>query len=167
MPFINQNNEIHYKTSFFKIRNHIELDEITFNSFDHTLMFGINRAEISSVANAIRRFAELEAAKDIINELNNNDIILIDGDLKASMTNETTYLDELYKKAIEKNITISALSKTSELFTDKGNALIPVLNEISPAKEGYYYPLVKINNNDHKADIHIVKLNKNSKYYYN
>ena len=159
---INKENNIVYKTEFFGLNK----NRIEFDSFDETIRQGNHRISISSIGNVIRRFAELEAAKDIINELNNNDIILIDGDLKASMTNETTYLDELYKKAIEKNITISALSKTSELFTDKGNALIPVLNEISPAKEGYYYPLVKINNNDHKADIHIVKLNKNSKYIF-
>ena len=109
---------------------------------------------------------ELEIAKDVISELDNNDIILLDGDLKASITNEIDYLDELCKKGIGKNIIICALAKTSELFTEKGNALIPILNEISPGKEWYYYPLVEINNKNHRVDMYIVKLNKSSKHIF-
>lgn len=157
---INQENNIIYKTQFFELNK----EEIKFNSFDETIRQGKHRISISSIGNVIRRFAELETAKDMVNELDNEDIIILDGDLKASITNEIDYLEELYKKAIEKNITICALSKTSELFTEKGNALIPILNEIAPNKEWYYYPLVKINNKAHKVNMYIVKLHKNSGY---
>jgi len=158
----NKEDDIIYKTQFFGLNK----DKLEFDSFDETIRQGKHRISISSIGNVIRRFLEVETAKNITNELNNNDIILIDGDLKASITNEINYFNELYKKAIEKDITIAALSKTSELFTEKGNALIPVLNEISPEGEWSYCPLVKINNENHKADIHIVKLNKNSKYIF-
>lgn len=157
---INQDNNLIYKTKFFGLNK----EEIKFNSFDETIRQGRHRISISSIGNAIRRFTELETAKNIINELNHNDIILIDGDLKASITNEINYFNGLYKKAIEKNIIICAISKTSELFTEKGNALIPTLNELSPEKEWYYYPLVEINNKNHKVDMYIVKLHKNSRH---
>lgn len=159
---INQNNNLLYKTKFFGLNK----EEIKFNSFDETIRQGHHRISISQIGNAIRRFTELETAKGIISELDNNDIILIDGDLKASITNEINYLNKLYEKAIEKNIIICAISKRTELFTEKGNALIPVLNEIAPNKEWYYYPLVEINNKVHKVDMHIVKLNKNSKHIF-
>lgn len=157
---INQENNIIYQTEFFGLNK----ETIKFDSFDETIRQGKHRISISNIGNVIRRFTEIETAKDIVNELNNNDIILFDGDLKASITNEIDYLDGLYKKAIEKNIIICAISKTSELFTEKGNALIPILNEISPDEEWYYYPLVEINNENHKVDVYIVKLYKNSKY---
>jgi len=157
---INHENNIIYKTKFFGLNK----EEINFDSFDETIRQGRHRISISQVGNAIRRSIEIETAKTIINELNNSDIILIDGDLKASITNEIDYLNKLYQKAIEKNITICAISKTSELFTEKGNALIPILNEISPEREWYYYPLVEINNKSHKVNMYIIKLNKNSKY---
>jgi len=159
---LNQENNITYKTQFFGLNK----NTINFDSFDETIRQGKHRISISSIGNVIRRFVELETTKDIINELDNNDIIIIDGDLKASITNEIDYLNELYKKGVEKNIIICALSKTSELFTEKGNALIPVLNEIAPDKEWYYHPLVEINNKNHKVDMYIVKLNKNSKYIF-
>lgn len=159
---INQQNNIIYKTNFFGLNK----EEINFDSFDETIREGKHRISISQIGNAIRRFIELETAKTIIKELNNNDIILTDGDLKASITNEIDYLNKLYQKAIEKNIIICALSKTSELFTEKGNALIPILNKISPNNEWYYYPLVEISNKVHKVDMYIIKLNKNAKYIF-
>lgn len=158
----NKEDNIIYKTEFFGL----DKQKLEFDSFDETIRQGKHRISISSIGNVIRRFMELETAKNIINELENKDIIVIDGDLKASITGETNYLGELYKKAIEKNITLTALSKTSELFTETGNALIPILNQISPSNEWYYYPLVEINNEAHKVDMHIVKLHKNSKYIF-
>src|SRR3989344_9488929 len=65
---VNKNDEIYYKTALFGINSPINLEEISFSSFDHTLMVGINRAEIRSVANAIRRFLELKAAKHLADE---------------------------------------------------------------------------------------------------
>lgn len=159
---ISQGDSITYKTKFFGS----DKGAISFDSFDETIRQGNHRISISSIGNAIRRFAELETAKEAINDLNSDDIILLDGDLKASITNEIGYLDELYKKLVEKSITIAALSKTSELFTEKGNALIPVLSEIAPEKEWYYYPLVEISNKSHKVDMYIVKLNKSSRYIF-
>lgn len=157
---INKENNIIYKTQFFGLNK----EEISFDSFDETIRQGKHRISISSIGNVIRRFTEIEIANGIVDELESNDIILLDGDLKASITNEIDYLYELHKKAIEKNVVVCALSKTSELFTEKGNALIPILNEIAPNTEWYYYPLVQIDNKTHKVDMHIVKLNKNSKY---
>ena len=159
---INQENNIIYKTKFFGL----DKEEIKFNSFDETIRQGNHRISISQIGNTIRRFLELETAKNIIKELQNKDIILIDGDLKASITNETNYLDRLYQKAIKKNVVIAAISKTSELFTEKGNALIPILNEIAPDNEWYYNPLVEINNPAHKVNLYIVKLNQNSRYIF-
>ena len=158
----NKDNNIIYKTEFFNSKK----DKIEFDSFDETIRQGHHRVSISSIGNAIRRFSELETAKDLIDELNQKDIIVLDGDLKESITNEKHYFEELYKKAVEKQVMVCSISKTSELFTEKGNALIPVLSDIAPSGEWYYFPLVIIKNPAHRSDIYIVKLNKSSKYIF-
>ena len=101
---VNQNSEIHYKTSFFKLKNSVELDEIYFSSLDRTLMSGVNRAEISNAANAIRRFAELRIAKIISERDNFCDIIVLDGSLQSTFTNESKHLDELYESCTKNSV---------------------------------------------------------------
>ncbi len=162
---INKNNEIYYKTSFFKTKNSIELEEISFNSFDHTLMLGINRAEISSIANAIRRFAELKLSKLIADE-RVADIIVLDGNLQNTLTNENKYLAELYESCIKNNVILTALSKTSSLFTDNGNLLSVVLDNINTLSSWFYYPVVEINSINHKADMFFVKFHDKSKHIF-
>ena len=162
---INKNNEIYYKTSFFKTKNYIELEEISFNSFDHTLMLGTNRAEISSVANAIRRFAELRLAKQIAEE-KKADILVLDGNLQSTLTNENKYLNELYESCNKNNVVLTALSKTNSLFTENGNLLSIVLDNISNLPSWFYYPIVEINNNNHKAEMFFVKFHNKSKHVF-
>ena len=160
---LNKDEEIVYKTEFFGLNK----EKIEFNSFDETIRQGRHRISISNIGNVIRRFIELETATKLIDELGDGDIILMDGDLKASITNEADYFSELYGKALDKKVVVSALSKTNELFTEKGNALIPVLKELEPNSiPWYYFPLVEISNNSHQVDIYIVKLNRNSKYVF-
>ena len=168
---VNEKNEICYKTSFYGLKNSNFLDkpnfldEISFSSFDHTLMLGINRAEISSVANAVRRFAELRMAK-IISENNFCDIIVLDGNLQSTITNENDYLNELYESCSKNDVVLSALSKTTSLFTDNGNLLSVVLENISALLTWFYYPVVDIKNRNHKAEMFFVKFHKSSKHIF-
>ena len=162
---INQNNEIHYKVSFFQIRNNIGFEEMSFSSFDRTLMLGINRAEISSVANSLRKFAELKVAKSI-SDGKIADIIVLDGNLQSTLTNENNYLNELYGSCSKNNIILTALSKTTSLFTDNGNLLSVVLSSISNYPSWFYYPIVEIKNFNHKAEMFFVKFHKDSKHIF-
>ena len=162
---INQNNEIYYKTSFFRTKNSIDLEEISFNSFDHTLMLGVNRAEISSVANAIRRFAELKVAKLIADD-KIGDIIVLDGNLQSTLTNENKLLNELYESCNKNNVVLTALSKTTSIFTDNGNLLGVVLDNISNLPSWFYHPIVKIDNSSHQAEMFFVKFHDKSKHVF-
>jgi len=160
-----EKNEIYYKTSFFKTKNAFELNEINFSSFDHTLMVGINRAEVSSVANAVRRFAELRLAK-IISDQKIADIIVIDGNLQSTVTNEKKYMEELYESCLKNNVILTALSKTTTLFTDNGKLLSVVLNKISPFSSWYYHPIFDIKSINHKAEMFFAKFHSRSKHIF-
>ena len=161
-----QSNEICYKTSFFQTKNHaIDLKEISFSSFDHTFMLGINRAEISSVANAIRRFAELKIAK-VVSDGNLADVIVLDGNLQSTLTSENEYLNQIYESCSKNGIILSALSKTTSLFTDNGNLLSVVLDSISNFPSWFYYPIVEISSINHKAEMFFVKFHSKSRHIF-
>ena len=162
---VNQNSEIHYKTSFFKLKNSVELDEIYFSSLDRTLMSGVNRAEISSVANAIRRFAELKIAKLAADE-RAADIIVIDGNLQSTLSGENKCLEELYNSCSENSVILSALSKTTSLFTEDGNLLSAALSGLANYNVWFYYPIADINNSNHKAEMFFVKFHDKSKHIF-
>jgi len=136
------------------------------NSLDETIKQGISRASISNVANVIRRFSELKTAINIIDNLDKNGIIVLDGSLQCTFTNEKKYFEELYKKAIDKNIIICGLSKTTTLMTDKGNSIINALNKFNIDGKWLYYPVVEIKSSNHKADLSFVKLHEKSKYIF-
>ncbi len=162
---INENDEIYFKTTFFNLNNNLILDEISFNSLDHTLMIGINRAEISNVANAIMRFTELRLAKHVSdNKL--SDFIVLDGNLQSTLTNENHYLNDLYKSCDKNNVILSALSKTTSLFTESGNLLSAVLLGISSLDSWVYYPIVEIENHNHKAEMFFVKFHEKSRHVF-
>lgn len=162
---INENDKIYFKTTFFNLNNDLKLDEVSFNSLDHTLMLGVNRAEISSVANAIRRFAELKLAKHIAdNKL--SDVIILDGNLQSTLTNENNYLNDLYESCEKNNVISSALSKTTSLFTENGNLLSAVLESISNLDSWFYYPIADIENRNHKAEMFFVKLHYKSRHIF-
>ncbi|MBI2656641.1 DNA double-strand break repair nuclease NurA [Candidatus Woesearchaeota archaeon] len=162
---VNQDNEIFYKTTFFETKNPIGLEEISFSSFDHTLMLGVNRAEISSVANALRRFAELRLAK-LVADRKIADVIVLDGNLQSTLTNENSYLNQLYESCIESNVILSALSKTTSLFTDNGNLLSVVLGSISKLPLWLYHPIVEISNTNHRAEIFFAKFHHKSRHIF-
>ena len=161
----NKDNEICYRASIFGGKSQMQLDENSFSSFDHTLMTGISRVEISSVSNAIRRFAELKLAKIVADE-KLSDIIVLDGTLQSTLSNENKYLNELYESCEKNNVVLSSLSKTSSLFTENGNLLSTVLISVSKIPLWLYYPVVEINNPNHKAEMFFVKMHRNSKHVF-
>ncbi|MEK6891789.1 MAG: DNA double-strand break repair nuclease NurA [Nanoarchaeota archaeon] len=162
---VNENNEICYQASFFSAGNLINIDEMSFSSFDHTLMNGINRAEISSAANAIRRFVELKMAKSV-SDSKSADVIVLDGNLQSTMTNENKYLNDLYESCTKNNVILSAISKTNSLFTDNGNLLSAVLMSISKLPVWFYHPIAEINSYNHKAEMFFAKFNAKSKHVF-
>jgi len=159
------NNNISFKASIY---GDIKLnkDDLIFDSFDETIRQGINRANISRIGEIARRFAEIKIAENIIEHLNPKDYIIRDGSLQCTITNESKYLNSLYKKAEEKDIIICALSKTNTLITETGYPITALLEELSPEHSWYYYPIASISNPDHMAELFFTKLHRKSKHIF-
>ncbi len=166
----NIENELFYNAEFIRLDNENNVvpdnEDLLLNSLDETIKQGITRASISSVANVIRRFSELKTAINIINNLNENDIIVLDGSLQCTFTNEKKYFEELYKKAAEKNVIICGLSKTTTLMTDKGNSIANALSKFNVAGKWLYYPVAEIKSSNHKAEMSFVKLHEKSRHIF-
>ena len=152
--------KIFYKTTLFGDKI---IEGAEFDSFDKTLTQGINRCDISFIGNVARRFSELSIAKKLVEVLDKNDLIVLDGSLEAKYTNEKRILDEIYDNALDKGIILGGLSKTCELFTDRGGSALGALSRIQPKNEWYYHP---IGNHNQKHDLVFVKLNEKSRYIF-
>jgi hypothetical protein len=147
-------------------------NDLHIDSFDKTLRVGMSRVPIGNVAGASRLFAEWKYAGVIIEEeLGSEDLLIRDGSLQTSVTNERKYYNEIIEKALQRNVKLIGLSKTSTLFTSTGYSLIAAISELSEASayansSWFYYPIVDINQPDHKAEMYAVKLHPNSEYVF-
>ena len=73
----------------------------------------------------------MKLAEQICDELKEKDIIIRDGNLQATVTNEKKYFDSLYDKANKQGVVVAGLCKTSSLFTDKAKPVSVALNRLS------------------------------------
>ena len=166
----NMNNELFYNADFIRLNDEGSIipnnKDLLFSSQDETIRQGITRASISSVANIIRRFSEIKAAINVIDNLEKNDMIVLDGSLQCTYTNEGKYLKELYRKAAEKNIILCALSKTTALMTDSGNSISNALNKFNFEGKWIYHPVADIKNPQHEAEMAFVKLHEKSRHVF-
>jgi len=118
-----KNNELYYESKIFG-ENIINEQNLTISSNDSTIKIGSERAPITKITNMARRFSELALANS-----SNSDYILLDGTLEKTFLNEEKYLDKLNEKL---NSKVSALAKSSSLFTTSGNSPVILLDKIGP-----------------------------------
>lgn len=169
--------QITYKTEFMPVKEEWRKylpnnEDLEFNSFDKTIMNGLQRASIDRVLDVARIFAEWQFTNFIITEeMEPEDILVKDGTLQTFVTREKKYANSAYSAALEKGVYFTALSKTSTLFTDTGRPLfaaIRTLSEDTKLKNDawLYHPIVTITASDHRAEVFAVKLHKNSEYVF-
>jgi hypothetical protein len=170
-----RNGEIFYDTRVFPLRGEFaELvpDEhhLSFNSLDRTVTLGTQRADIRTVASMARRFAEWEISKHIIEkELEEGELIVHDGSLQTSHTNEQTYTSRAFKAAVDKGVIFTGISKTSTLFTTTGLSLLGAVQKLAEEHEvkgPWCVPMAKVITVQYDAFIYVVKLHESAKYVF-
>jgi hypothetical protein len=170
-----RNDEIFYDTRLFPLR--VELEglvpedrHLSFSSVDRTVTLGTQRADIRHVASVARRFAEWEFAKHVIeNELENGDLIVHDGSLQTSLTNEQTYMARALEAAMEKGVIFAGISKTSTLFTTTGLSLLGAVQKLAEdykVNGPWCIPIARVANVQHNAFIYVVKLHESANYVF-
>jgi hypothetical protein len=153
-----------------KFRKYLPQKELLEVTADEEKFIAGTQAGMERVASMARRFSEWTIAEHIIDsELESDDIIVKDGSLQTAHTNENLYVNKLLKKAEDRNIIFTGLSKTCRLTTDTQISLIASIQRLAEeSKVKYdkwcYYPIAKSKkaNIEHKAVMMVVKLNKNA-----
>lgn len=127
-----------------------KFNNLHFDPENETLRNGIERASPSRILSVIRRFAELNSAKNYKNAV-------LDGTLEARYPNELDYIEKLEN--------VSAISKTCSLVTNVGLGVVNYLESLND-KKWRYYPIVINNNKNHQAEISFIKLMEKSDYIF-
>jgi hypothetical protein len=136
---------------------------ISIDSMDNRIKDGVERASITKVCSIIRKSAELLLARDLLKHMGSGDMVVLDGTLEAKFELEEEQFNLLYNSAIEKNILITALSKSTNLLSSNGRTIQTVLLKNAPDNIWYYHPVVDINIKSHQAEMYFVKLHTKSK----
>ena len=170
-----RNDEIFYDTKVFPLKKEFsdlvpQGRHLSFSSTDRTVTLGTQRADIKQVASIARRFAEWELARHVVEkELDRGDMIIRDGTLQTSLTNETTYSSRAFEAAVGKGVVFAGISKTSTLFTTTGISLLgatQMLSEDSGVRGPWYIPIARGIDVQHNAFIYIAKLHENANYVF-
>lgn len=163
----NKNGEIYYNTTHFESKNTKKLlNNIEVNSLDPAICTSMERMSCNTMIDIARRFAELELAIDTVKELETGDMVVLDGNLKAFYKGEEEILQRLYQEAENKGVLITALAKTNNTLTEKGDTFVSVLAKNADKQEWYYYPAMEPKSPNHNADIYFVKLHRSSSYVF-
>lgn len=164
-----RDSEIYYDTIIFPLREELkellpEEADLSFNSFDRTVTFGTQRADISRVASIARKFAEWEYAFHLIQQvMKAGDVLVLDGTLQTGFTNEAKYARKVYDAGMSKGVIVTGLSKTSHLFTTTGLSLLGAVRKLADESNlpfsSWYLPVAETTSTDHNAVILVIKLN--------
>jgi hypothetical protein len=121
----------------------------------------------SNAVSIARRLSEIKLAEGLVKELDSGDMLLLDGSLRASTTNEDSALNNLYLASMKKNVLVCAISKTCSIITNSGESLINAVSSISEKdKIWFYHPIAESVSEMHKAKLFLVKLNKKSEHIF-
>jgi NurA domain len=167
-----RNDQIFFDTELFPVSDQFDelipdTSDLSFNSTDRRITVGNSRADIARVASIARRFAEWQVAKHVVmKEIDEGDVLVMDGTLRTAFANESKYARAAYTVAKDKGVLYTGLSKTSHLFTTTGLSLMGALRKLAEDNKigstWYYYPVAESLSPEHEAAIFIIKLNSQS-----
>ncbi|MDP6293166.1 MAG: DNA double-strand break repair nuclease NurA [Candidatus Woesearchaeota archaeon] len=111
----------------------------TFDFNEKGLMQGQHTPTPASVADHLRRIAELKLALEVVQHA--PDIIVLDGNLETSTPTEANVMDTLKRACQQHNILLIGLAKTTSLVTDTGMGLPDALMQLTQKKSWVYHPI--------------------------
>ncbi|MBW2997854.1 hypothetical protein KY349_05935 [Candidatus Woesearchaeota archaeon] len=138
----NINKSIFYSAKLFKSKATTLTDsffstDFLFNSLDNRLCEKDTRLDITRVPGIMRRIAELSTALLLAGNSDDNNIVL-DGDLTARISEEEKIISAISKVSKQNNVSVCALSKTSNLLTSNGGSVVALLSSKAPSGAWYY-----------------------------
>lgn len=164
---IGNGEDITFKTEIIQIKGDLPFKEfgdlLSFDSLDETIRLGIRRSSPTAMVGIARRFAELHLAMALSIGLGKDDMIVLDGSLQQSYTNEELLLEKLRELSSNPaSPAVIGFCKTNSVFTKDGHSFSDLLS--SNQGRWAYFPVgVPINNSPH---ISYAKLHERSSYVF-
>lgn len=162
-----------YDLSYYPLSvNSKSIEGFSFDSQDKKLAIKTERFDISSMIDAARRFLELRIVGEMSEELEDGDMIFLDGNLRVTYPGESKVVGEVSKKCIDNSVLLLALSKTSNIITSVGDTFLAKLYRLSTNekiqgfKRWFYYPAFKSKEENHNAETYFVKFHPRSDYIF-
>ncbi len=146
--------------------------QLRLSSRDGSLATQRFRADISVVGAAARRFAEWVALARLIDEeLGPGDLVVRDGTLQTALRNEAGAARKAFKAAEIGGVVLTAVAKTSTLFTSTGVSLTAAVEELAIGSGlgsscWYYHPIVRNDHPEHRAEIFACRLHPMSSHVF-
>ena len=167
-----ENDYPHYKTAIYPVNGDFNSILPNESLLEFTPNSGTNVndrpiLDITRVSSIARRFAEWSLSKHVVKELlEDKDILVMDGTLKAAFPNESEYCASCYRLAATKGVIYTGLAKSSRLFTTTGLSLIGAIMELASniglGGVWYYHPIAESLSPEHAAELFMAKLHNHS-----
>ena len=142
------------------------IEDLEFDAFDSNLMSEGKRASPNLIPQKIRRLMEWKLVSEVIKKiLNSGDFIVMDGTLQTSFSNETKFSKLAGDSALEKNVFLTALSKTSTLLTTTGFPLLSAVAMMAKDRTDCWHCLIT-KPSAIESEIYAVKLHSKSEYIF-
>lgn len=142
--------------------------DLVFSYGEAAKLCGKEHPSPSDISSIVREFSELVFSKHILEkELAPGDMLVRDGNL--DLPPGESYIGEIQKTAINKNIMLVGLSKTCSLLTTTANSIIAAIGNIAAEhnldKKCWYCENIA-DEDSYPIDLTFVKLNPSSKYIF-
>jgi hypothetical protein len=138
--------------------------QMRFDSMDSRLKEGVDRGSIQKVAGIVRKVAELNLARDLLAQLEEGDIIMLDGTLEARFEAEQEALEQLFIEAQKRCVLVTALAKSTNLLSSEGYSVTELIQNEAPQGTWFYGPCAEAMLSGHQASIFFVKLHKKATF---
>lgn len=117
--------------------------------------------KLEEVKDTVMKIGEFKLVKEVFEEAEPGDLILIDGLLRSKNEEANHLMEKLIEKAKKKEVIIIGLSKTSRIGTTTNRSLLGYLNQISEDLEGPWFYEVP-----NRTGNYILKLHGDAEYCY-
>jgi len=123
----------------------------------------------SRLVSLSRRFAEWSLAeKVVLEELEEGDILVMDGSLQTGYKNESKYASSLYDAAQKQGVIVCGLTKTSRLIMESGEPLLARIQEIAEDVPygRWFVEIADMASSDNRGHMLATKFHPNSRHVF-
>jgi len=163
-------NKVYFETSISPIDDKFKKflpneTKLTSSEIDEKVS-ATSKEGMERVASKARRCTEWIIAKRLLDmELDSGDIIIRDGSLQVSHSQENEYVNKLFNKAIDDGVILTGLSKSCRLTTTTQLSIIAAIQRLSrgtkfKSSKWVYYPIAEMKRSEPKPLMMVVNLNK-------